>query len=485
MISTYAWHMLDTATLPYIEIESSQYAGQRFHILESITIGRSKKNDVCLKLAQGLSRAHCMIDLTEDGYVIEDLDSRNGSYLNGIRVAHPIILKNDDVIQIGEVLIRYFQPLSFEETNAHIQMLTAEGGSLAKPSSTTAFSEPIHEDDDMDEDSELYEIPETDLRSVREQHPISIEDESLASGLDVNIIPEADEPEVTQRRPTLETEVILTEQILEDAPDRGPMQAAATERISRDAALQLAQRKRRPWLLLLLFGILLLTVASPFLLDMFGFKQPLNWLTQKLDRTSEKMELVIEQSKKRLHDPEKIAIEETPEPVRPTLPKPVLSEVSKASTEQAPSQNEKEQQDVDTEIATKEAEPASAAKEEKVADIVVVKAAQSGALTWKKKNGQLVNRGDVIALITGGYSGTIQRKINTLNDEISALKEAARNGSLRAAKDLVKAKQELASVKRGRSVSTVKAQVSGQIVERKKDHGAVKRGQTIAQIKPI
>jgi diguanylate cyclase (GGDEF)-like protein len=71
-----------------------------------ITIGRDERAD--LSLSDGsISRAHCMVERGEAGYVLVDLGSTNGTSLNGERVEDRIALAPGDKIFIGASVIRF------------------------------------------------------------------------------------------------------------------------------------------------------------------------------------------------------------------------------------------------------------------------------------------------------------------------------------------------------------------------------------------
>ncbi len=57
-----------------------------------------------------VSRHHARIRLAGTDATIEDLDSKNGTYLRGERLVSPVPLTDGDEIRLGEVLVKFRQP---------------------------------------------------------------------------------------------------------------------------------------------------------------------------------------------------------------------------------------------------------------------------------------------------------------------------------------------------------------------------------------
>jgi serine phosphatase RsbU (regulator of sigma subunit) len=76
-----------------------------------ITIGRSKKNDLVLA-DQWLSRIHAEIRRENGRHYIRDLESRNGTYVNGMRLSQKVPLQNGDVVTLGDQQIRFVHDAS-------------------------------------------------------------------------------------------------------------------------------------------------------------------------------------------------------------------------------------------------------------------------------------------------------------------------------------------------------------------------------------
>jgi len=92
-----------------LTIASGPSAGRRFSIdAAAITIGRHDQCDIQVE-DRWLSRRHARIAWTGSGYIIEDLGSTNGTYVNGERVAGSRALKSGDRLRLGEQVEFAFQ----------------------------------------------------------------------------------------------------------------------------------------------------------------------------------------------------------------------------------------------------------------------------------------------------------------------------------------------------------------------------------------
>jgi hypothetical protein len=93
-------------TIAQLTITNGEDAGLMFPLTESeYLIGRQRDNQISLA-DLGVSGHHVRIYRGPDGYTIEDLKSRNGTWLNGARSFHAL-LKTGDQIRIGATEIRY------------------------------------------------------------------------------------------------------------------------------------------------------------------------------------------------------------------------------------------------------------------------------------------------------------------------------------------------------------------------------------------
>lgn len=84
------------------------------------TIGRSAECDLTLS-SRGVSRHHVQVSRRGDTVTVEDLDSRNGTFLNGVPITAVTTLKHMDVIQAGNTALLY------DETDAGVDEATVSG----------------------------------------------------------------------------------------------------------------------------------------------------------------------------------------------------------------------------------------------------------------------------------------------------------------------------------------------------------------------
>jgi predicted component of type VI protein secretion system len=75
---------------------------------EEIYIGREVNNDVVINDAE-ISRKHARLALRSGGYVLEDLGSTNGTFVNGERLMGPHMLRPGETIMLGENVSLVFE----------------------------------------------------------------------------------------------------------------------------------------------------------------------------------------------------------------------------------------------------------------------------------------------------------------------------------------------------------------------------------------
>ncbi len=72
-------------------------------------LGRAPDAEIWID-APGVSRHHARIRLQESGAAVEDLGSKNGTYVRGQRITAPLLLNDGDQIRLGSVVVTFRIP---------------------------------------------------------------------------------------------------------------------------------------------------------------------------------------------------------------------------------------------------------------------------------------------------------------------------------------------------------------------------------------
>lgn len=78
---------------------------------DQIVIGRDSSSGIAINDAE-VSRKHARLNFNGGKYVIEDLGSTNGTFVNGQRLVSAVVLKSGDVVSLGEQIVLMYEALS-------------------------------------------------------------------------------------------------------------------------------------------------------------------------------------------------------------------------------------------------------------------------------------------------------------------------------------------------------------------------------------
>ena len=92
---------MQESAVPILVVQEGQLAGKRWTLNRSeFVVGRGEECEVVLPDRQ-VSRRHFRIVRDENGYSVEDLGSKNGTYVNGAAVRGSVQLQDGDEIQVA------------------------------------------------------------------------------------------------------------------------------------------------------------------------------------------------------------------------------------------------------------------------------------------------------------------------------------------------------------------------------------------------
>jgi hypothetical protein len=92
--------------MPRLVAQSPEFSGKTFNLSGAeITVGRLEDNKIRIEHAS-ISGHHAMFKLDALDYVIKDLDSTNGTRINGERITEQKLRRND-ILRLGNIELLY------------------------------------------------------------------------------------------------------------------------------------------------------------------------------------------------------------------------------------------------------------------------------------------------------------------------------------------------------------------------------------------
>jgi hypothetical protein len=94
-----------------LEVESGPLAGQRYGLEGSVVIGRSADCDLTIPVPR-ISRQHARFVVEGNKLLLEDLNSSNGTSVNGARIKSTVTLNHQDKIELLDVTFKIKENLA-------------------------------------------------------------------------------------------------------------------------------------------------------------------------------------------------------------------------------------------------------------------------------------------------------------------------------------------------------------------------------------
>ncbi|MEO6360126.1 MAG: TIR domain-containing protein [Sphingomicrobium sp.] len=90
-----------------LEIDDGERSSKRFIVRPpGLKIGRAPPADIVLSDRQ-VSRTHCVVEFASGGLRVSDLDSTNGTYIDGKRITGSAMLDVGSVLRVGTVALKH------------------------------------------------------------------------------------------------------------------------------------------------------------------------------------------------------------------------------------------------------------------------------------------------------------------------------------------------------------------------------------------
>jgi pSer/pThr/pTyr-binding forkhead associated (FHA) protein len=85
-------------------VEPAEQRGQAFQLGSEVTLGRAAGCQITVDDTY-VSQLHARVFLRDGAYLVEDLGSTNGTYLNRQKVSSPMVMQRGDRLQVGNTVL--------------------------------------------------------------------------------------------------------------------------------------------------------------------------------------------------------------------------------------------------------------------------------------------------------------------------------------------------------------------------------------------
>lgn len=89
-----------------VVLAADRNLGAKYMLGDDLLIGRAPDSGIVIDDTYA-SQQHARIFLNEGSFMVEDLGSTNGTYVNGRKISYPLELRPDDRIKIGKTVFQF------------------------------------------------------------------------------------------------------------------------------------------------------------------------------------------------------------------------------------------------------------------------------------------------------------------------------------------------------------------------------------------
>jgi pSer/pThr/pTyr-binding forkhead associated (FHA) protein len=89
----------------FVVIEPKQHRGRTYTLSNALAIGRLDDNDIIIEDDTFISSHHARLEIRPEGVWVVDLQSTNGSFVNGQRLTSERSVRKGDRIQVGSTVL--------------------------------------------------------------------------------------------------------------------------------------------------------------------------------------------------------------------------------------------------------------------------------------------------------------------------------------------------------------------------------------------
>jgi hypothetical protein len=147
----YDWEEAFMVNIYRLVVKSGSLQGREFLLDKNeIVIGRDTTNDIVIpdQDKKEVSRRHSRLFMQSGSYIVEDLGSLNGTFVNGQRLAGPHVLRPGEIIQLGDQVSMIFEIVQMDPDATVVsagQKPTAPTAPAAPPAQPIVAPPPVQQ----------------------------------------------------------------------------------------------------------------------------------------------------------------------------------------------------------------------------------------------------------------------------------------------------------------------------------------------------
>jgi pSer/pThr/pTyr-binding forkhead associated (FHA) protein len=158
---------------PRLTVVEGESTGKSFEITKEYThLGRVENNEITLP-SPAISSRHCMFITSGNDVIVRDLNSSNGTFVNGQQITE-VILQLGDLIQVGPVVLKFESTVKRPKLrNPAADEMTEAGGHFNFHKKTAPLPKPGDADEGTDTSYVAGQRPitYTDLQPANDEKP--------------------------------------------------------------------------------------------------------------------------------------------------------------------------------------------------------------------------------------------------------------------------------------------------------------------------
>lgn len=146
---------------PLLEIQTGRHKGRRIRLTDDETvIGRGEGAKIRIS-SDDVSRHHCCLIVHGNSIIVRDLESRNGTFVNGRPIEGEMLLNPGGLLAVGPLVLRLLGE-SDESSSVEVKITVKSRAQIAEPLSDDDIASWLSDDEipqQLESDTATFDVP--------------------------------------------------------------------------------------------------------------------------------------------------------------------------------------------------------------------------------------------------------------------------------------------------------------------------------------